>query len=57
VIRPPLAFPSLAFAQQNGLTGVFVEHLSLTQAAQQSVTKFILIVALNLITAKAAAKF
>jgi hypothetical protein len=34
----------------------FVEHLSQTLAVQQSVTKFIVMIAINLVTPKAATK-
>jgi hypothetical protein len=39
-----------------GLRGGFVEHLSLTQVAQQSVTKIICVKIMNLVTPKARAK-
>jgi len=34
----------------------FVEHLSLTQVAQQSATEFVAMIAINSVTPKAAAK-
>ena len=44
------------FFQQTGLRGGFVKHLSLTSVAQQSVTKVIYVITMNLVTPKAGAK-
>jgi hypothetical protein len=46
----------MGFAQQNSLTGQFVEHLSQTLAAQQSLNKFNATIVVNLVSPKAAAK-
>jgi hypothetical protein len=42
--------------QQISFRGWFVEHLSATQVAQQSVTKTISVTIMNLVTPKAGAK-
>ncbi len=56
LVTPKARAKHEAFVQQTGLRGEFVEHLSQTLVAQQSVTKIILLVLINLVTPKARAK-
>ncbi len=46
----------MAFVQQTGLRGGFVERLSRTSVAQQRVTKMITLIFINLVTPKARTK-
>jgi hypothetical protein len=54
--RTVILLKSDLVAQQVGLWVGFVEHEIQTKTAQQSVTKFIVIIVANLVTPKAAAK-
>ncbi len=46
----------MTFFQQTDLRGKFVERLSQTEAAQQSVTRLITLITMNMVTLRAAAK-